>query len=72
LRVGDKLSKTRDLEQALERKKNFLLKREMSKEEKNGQKGGGRGRGRETRGFTLLPKLVRKRELHEILIGDKS
>jgi hypothetical protein len=39
------------------------LKRETHKEEKNIQKGGGRGRGRETRRFALLLKLARRRGL---------
>jgi hypothetical protein len=43
------------------------LKRETSKEDKNVQKGGGRGRRRETRGFSLLPELVRKRGLRGFL-----
>jgi hypothetical protein len=36
------------------------LKREIHEDEKNNQKGGGRGRrSRETKGFAFLPKLAR-------------
>jgi hypothetical protein len=54
------------------------LKRETHEEEKNNQKGGARARGkrRETRGFTLLPKLarmtmfqVREREVFSLLLN---
>jgi hypothetical protein len=61
LRVRDKLSKIGDRSRASSREKSFLLKRETHEEEKNIQKGGGRGKGRETKGFALLPKLARMR-----------